>query len=150
MTLRYNNLTRSSTRRSGVLTVELLLAIPILLVLLLATLQFAMLLLSDQAISAAASIGAREAALPSATTTRVETVVNEVLDGWRFFPDLEPIEIRVNGFVAAPETANTGDIVSVKVRVASNAAAPDLLEIFGSEYSIAAKELCHQGVARKE
>ena len=112
MATRSTNLTRPSTRRSGVLTVELLLAIPILLVLLLATLQFAMLLLSDQAISAAASIGAREAALPSATTTRVETVVNEVLDGWRFFSDLEPIEIRVNGFVAAPETANTGDIVS--------------------------------------
>jgi len=150
MTTETKQLANHSTRHRGVLTVEMLLALPILLALLLATLQFAMLLMSDQAISAAASIGAREAALPSATTARVEAVVNEVLDGWRFFADLEPIEIRVNGFLAAPETATTGDIVSVKVRVASNAAAPDLLEIFGSEYSIAAKELCHQGVARKE
>jgi hypothetical protein len=109
-----------------------------------------MLLMADQAISAAASIGAREAALPSATTARVEAVVKEVLDSWRFFDELEPVEICVNGAPASPDMAATGDIISVKLRAPSAAAAPDLLKMFGDTFSIADKELCHKGVARKE
>ena len=88
---------RTTRKRRGMLTAELLLALPILLILLFATLQFVMLLMADQAISAAASIAAREAALPSATTARVEFVVGEVLDSWRFYNRLGPVEIRVNG-----------------------------------------------------
>lgn len=144
---RANNTTPA---RRGMLTAELLLALPILMVLLLATIEFVMLLMADQALSAAASIGAREAALPSATTARVQTVVDEVLDSWRFFDELKPIEIQVNGAPATPQMAATGDIISLKLRAPSAAAAPDLLRFFGSKFSIAEKELCHKGVARKE
>jgi hypothetical protein len=132
------------------LTAELLLALPILMVLLFATLQFVMLLMADQALSAAASIAAREAALPSATTTRVQDVVDEVLDSWRFYDQLAPVEIQVNGVPATPESAATGDMISVKLRAPSNAAAPDLLRFFGEKFSIDDKQLCHEAVARKE
>ena len=132
------------------LTAELLLALPVLMVLLFATLQFVMLLMADQAISAAASIGAREAALPSATTARVQEVVDEVLDSWRFFDELGPVEIAVNGVPAPPNLAQTGDMISVKLRAPSAAAAPDLLKFFGDKFSIQDKQLCHQAVARKE
>ncbi|MCG8585491.1 MAG: pilus assembly protein [Pirellulales bacterium] len=141
---------RTTRKRRGMLTAELLLALPILLILLFATLQFVMLLMADQAISAAASIAAREAALPSATTARVEFVVGEVLDSWRFYDGLGPVEIRVNGMLASPDMAATGDIVSVKLSAPSNSAAPDLLRFFGETFSIADKQLCHEAVARKE
>lgn len=132
------------------LTAELLLALPVLMILLFATLQFVMLLMADQALSAAASIGAREAALPSATTARVEFVVQEVLESWRFYDQLGPVEVLVNGVPSSPDMAATGDIVSVKLTAPSDAAAPDLLRFFGEAFSIEDKELCHQAVARKE
>ena len=141
---------RKTPARRGLLTVELLLALPLLLIPLFAVVQLVMLLMADQAISAAASIGAREAALPGATTASVQTVVEEVLDSWRFFDALEPIEIQVNGAPATPQMAATGDIVSVTLRAPSGAAAPDLLKFFGSKFSIVDKKLCHKGVARKE
>jgi Flp pilus assembly protein TadG len=134
-----------------VLTLELLLTLPILLLVMLAIIEFGILLVSSQAVSAAAAIGAREATLPSATPESVTTAVEKALAGWRFVSTLEPVKIEVNG---EPETtlpledAITGDSVAVTVCVDSVAAAPNLLKYVG--ITLEGKKTCSTIVMRKE
>jgi Flp pilus assembly protein TadG len=144
---------RYARRRKGaVLSIELVMVVPILLSLLLAAVEFGILLMATQGVGAAANIGSRAAAVPSSNLASVEAAVNTALDGWAW-RGKHKVLIFVNGQKATPgddrlASAVTGDVVSVTVNVPMNQAAPDLLRYFG--ISIAGKELTTTYVTRKE
>jgi hypothetical protein len=139
-------------RKGAVLSIELVMVLPILLVVLLASVEFGILLMATQGVGAAANVGARAAALPSSSRARVEAAVNAALDGW-VWQDEHEVVIFVNNNRVTPTddylaSAVTGDVVSVTVNVPMDQAAPDLLRYFG--ISIAGKELTTTYVTRKE
>jgi len=142
---------RRPRARSGVLTVEMILVIPILLAVVLALVQFGITLMSMQGITAAARVGTRQATLPSATQASVEAAVSQVLAGWHF-AGKETTEIFVNGSpvnAGNPLTnAVTGDAVAVRVTVPTTDAVPDLLKFIGG--SIVGQDLKTEFVLRKE
>lgn len=133
-------------RRRGMLTLELLLILPFVLVVLFAVVQFSFVLLSYQAISASANIAAREAALPSTDLTATEAAATAALNGWVFQDDIEVL-VYVNPVYPAPTPATnaevaaavTGDVISVEVQILQGKVAPDLLKFVG--LSLADKHL---------
>ncbi|MBX9789469.1 MAG: pilus assembly protein [Pirellulales bacterium] len=126
------------------LTLELVLALPILLLVVLAAIEFSILLMGNQAISAAAAIGAREASMPGATPQRVQAAVQKALKPWRFAGKIEPLVLEP----PFPAQVPSGQPVSVTVRVRSLDVAPDLLKFVG--VSLAGQKLSSKYVARKE
>lgn len=137
-------------RQTAMLTVEMMLTLPILLVVALAIIEFSMMLIGMQAVSAAAHAGVREASLPGSSASSVVQRVNDALDSWSFQNDVDVL-IFVNNLPAdgAPLVeAQTGDEVSVTVRVGAAKVAPNALLIVG--ISIAGKELEQTFVMRKE
>jgi len=126
------------------LTLELVLALPILLLVVLAAIEFSILLMGNQAISAAAAIGAREASMPGATPQRVQVAVRRALKPWRFAGKIDPVVLDP----PQPAQVPSGQPVSVTVRVRSLEVAPDLLKFVG--VSLAGQQLSSTYVARKE
>ncbi|WP_254511048.1 TadE/TadG family type IV pilus assembly protein [Anatilimnocola floriformis] len=143
------------TRQGAVLALELIMVLPILLMVLLATVEFGILLMSSQGVGAAAAHGSRNSALPSSSKASVEAAVNAALDGYIWQSAQETV-IYVDsggGFVkdisgTVLSSAPSGSIVSVTVNVESDQAAPDLLKYFG--ISLAGKEITTTYVTRKE
>lgn len=133
------------------LTLEMVLVLPILLVVAFAIIVFGMMLMSSQAVGAAAHLGVREATLPCANAFTVADAVNDALEGWSFQNDVEVV-IFVNdmpeGFNNPLAAAVTGDKVSVTVRVGAAKVAPNALLLVG--ISIADTELQQTFVMRKE
>src|SRR5687767_5747908 len=75
----------STTRRKGaLLSLELVIALPVLLIVVFAAVEFSFLLLGSQAITAAANVGARQAALPSSTAADVESAIFQALASWKW------------------------------------------------------------------
>lgn len=145
---------RRNNRRGAILSLELIMVLPVLLMVLLATVEFGILLMSSQGVGAAASVGARNAALPSSSKASVTAAVATALDGY-IWQGTEEVVIYVDsgsGFVfdngAVLANAPSGSVVSVTVNVESDQAAPDLLKYFG--ISLAGKELTTTYVTRKE
>ncbi len=125
---------RRKSRRSGVLTVELLLTLPILLIVFFGIFEYSMLLLGDQTLTAAAEVGSREATLPMATHARVVTAVHTSIADWNI-ESFVSIAIEVNGSpdnITPLTTAVTGDEITVIVTVDSTHASPDLLKFVGA------------------
>lgn len=135
---------RAARRRRGLLTFELILVLPLLLIVVLATIELATMLLANQALSAAAHVGAREASIPGATRARVERAVEQALSPWRFAPALDPVHIDPPNLSAA----RTGAPVTVRLSVRSSAAVPDLLRFVG--LSLEGQRLEAAYVLRKE
>lgn len=69
----------SSTKREGAITLEFVIAFPVLIITFLAVLQFAILALVQQAVTAAAIEGAREGARVASTHNSIATVVQSFL-----------------------------------------------------------------------
>jgi hypothetical protein len=142
-------------RRGAALALELIMVMPILLMVLLATVEFGILLMASQGVGAAAAHGSRNAALPSSSKASVTAAVATALDGY-IWQGAEEVVIFVDsgsGFVKDVSgsvllNAPSGSIVSVTVNVESNQAAPDLLKYFG--ISLLNKELTTTYVTRKE
>jgi Flp pilus assembly protein TadG len=130
----------------------MVIALPVLLIVVLAAVELSFLLLASQAITAAANVGARQAALPSTTAAEVEEAVEDALASWRWVNFLE-VHVFVEGTIAGPgnelEDAVTGDVVQVTVNLASDQAAPDLLGIVPG-LSIQGQELTASFVTRRE
>ena len=148
---------RNSRRRQGaVLAIELVVALPILLVILLAFVEFGILLTASQGISAAAQLGAREAVLPGATSASVNATIQSALAGyiWRNTPaPNKEVVIFVNGLKdngVNNRLANavSGDVVTVTLTVKMQIVAPNLLQFVG--VSIQGKDLTTTFVTRKE
>lgn len=135
--------------RRGFLTLELVLVLPIILLVLLAVVQYSILLLSTHALSVAAHVGVREAALPSSNTASVEAAVDDALDGWSFRNAASfDVQIFVNDVMANPATAMTDDKVEVLVLVDATDAAPNLLNFIG--LSLVGQDIQAEHVMRKE
>ena len=145
------------SRKGALVSLELIMVLPILLMVLLATVEFGILLMSSQGVGAAAAIGSRNAALPSSSRASVVSAVDSALAGyvWKNTRQIEVFVDSGGGFVKdtpVPGTllanAPTGSIVSVTVNVEMDNAAPDLLTYFG--LSLNNKYLTTTYVTRKE
>lgn len=147
-------ITKNRRSRTGaVLALELIMVMPILLMVLLATVEFGILLMSSQGVGAAAAHGSRNAALPSSSRASVVSAVDSALSGYIWQSKAEVV-VFVDGIKDTPvpgtllANAPSGSIVSVTVNVKMNDAAPDLLKYFG--ISVATKSLTTTYVTRKE
>ncbi len=140
-------------RKGAVLSVELVMVLPILLFVLLAFIEFGLMLMSQQGLAAASSLGARHAALTWSTEATTQAVVDNALSGWSWKPNRELV-VLVNGskivLGGSDEIYNapTGTIISVSVNVPTDKAAPNLLKWIGID--TAGKDLTTTYVTRKE
>jgi len=127
--------------------------LPILLFVLLAFVEFGLMLMSQQGLAAAASLGARHAALTGSTEKSLQRTVDNALAGWSWKGDRE-IVVLVNGSLISLggsddiRHAPTGSIISVSVNVPTDRAAPNLLKWIGID--TAGKDLTTTYVTRKE
>ncbi len=166
----HNRAQPAMKRRLGaLLSLELVIALPVLLIVVFAAVEFSFLLLGSQAITAAANVGAREAALPSSTATDVRNAVFQALQSWRWatnehmqvliFVDTDgadELDLVYDSQNPAmddePENevrdAPTGTDIQVTIKLPSNQAAPDLLSLFG--LGLNGQELTASFVTRKE
>ncbi len=129
-------------KKRGVLTMELILVLPVLLIVLLALVELGTYLLAAQAIQGAAMAGAREATLPSASYDRVSAAVVGALAGWSYAGSLGPDNIQV---VDLPAQGSVSVIVSVD---ATKAALNPLAIVPGLDLS--GTKITAQFVMRKE
>ena len=129
-------------KRRGVLTLELILVLPVLLIVLLALVELGTYLLATQAIQGAAMAGAREATLPGATYDRVRLAVVGALAGWSYAASLGPENIQV---VDVPSEGSVSVFVSVD---ATQAAVNPLAIVPGLD--LTGKKITAQFVMRKE
>lgn len=163
--------TRSAAKRRGaLLSMELVIALPILLIVILGAVEFTFLLLASQAITAAASVGTRQATLPSASSLQVQNAVLTALGSWRW-ANVDDLRVRIyvdqneDGFAnelvfdshdttlnddagllaAAPTGAN----VQVTLDLPAVVATPDLLGML-PVLSIQDQQLTASFVSRKE
>ena len=125
----FSSRVRRRHRRTGVLSMELVLTLPIVALLLAGLLEFSMLFFARGEIVEASRAAARKASLPGATLESVEDEVLKVLHP-RFHDSLQ---------VDAELGARSGDLVAVAVTVDMSAAAPDLLWAIG--YSLRGRPL---------
>lgn len=132
----------TGSKKRGVLTLELALILPIILVVLLALVEISTYLIAAQAIQGAALVGAREASLPGATPDRVRGAVVAALGGWSYANTLGPNDITI------ADNAIDGSVaVSVSVD-ADKAAVNPLWTVPGLD--LTGKKIQAQFVMRKE
>ena len=103
--------------RRGVLSMELVLTLPILFMLLLATFEFMLLFYSRSLVVEASRIGARKATLPGTTESDIEAEIKQVL--------VPRLQQGMKVYVDFGEWS--GDVVTVSVQVPMSAASPDML-----------------------
>jgi Flp pilus assembly protein TadG len=121
-----------------VFSVELTMTLPLVFVLLLALVEFAMLLIARQNLSHATYVGARRAAVADASAADVERAVRGVLSR-RLAADLS-LDVELG--------RSTGDVIRVEAVVPMSVASPDLLRWVG--LSLRGRELRTGSVLRKE
>jgi len=108
---------RTRTRRGAVMSMELILSVPILLVVLMAVFEYSMLFFARGEVVHACRLGARLGTLPGVGPAAVDQEVRRALS-----PSLQRRAV-----VEYSPGERPGDLVSVVVRVPMRAAAPDLL-----------------------
>jgi hypothetical protein len=129
--------------RRGSLTMELLLVLPIVLALLLGTVQFSLLSVARQQVMGASREGARVAAR-GGSAADVEATVRLYLGGGRF----SNAEVSTNLNAASGLPLPSGAPVEVVVRIGATEAVPDLLPFLG--FSLSGEHLLGRTVMRKE
>jgi len=120
---------RKQRRRSGMLSAELIMVLPILAILLFGLFEFSLLFSARGELSEAARIGARKAALPGVTPEAVEAEVRRVL----------PPRLQTSMELTVDQGQRSGDVVTVAIAVDMNSASPDLLWPIG--YSLKNRKL---------
>lgn len=108
---------RATRRRSGVLTFELVLVLPILFIVLMAVFEFSILFFARASVVQACRVAARQASLGMTDTEQLDAVVRRVLS-----PNLQG-----NHQVLLIPAQRSGEITTVALRVPMAQAAPDLL-----------------------
>lgn len=111
------------------LTAELVLTLPILMVVILGLFEFTWLFYARGIVVEASRVAARKATLPGADLSAVEAEVNRML----------PARFAAKARVQADFGEHTGDVVSVAVAVPMRSVAPDLLWPIG--VSLAGRDL---------
>lgn len=140
-------LRRKRPPRRGILAVELLLFLPILLILVLAMVQFSMTLHARQQLVAASREGCRIAALGGSLSEVEQTVRRTLGNGKLADADIELTDEKGTPILAGTPVF-TGDSVSVWLRLPTHHVVPDLLRFMG--YSIKNDELVARTVMRRE
>jgi Flp pilus assembly protein TadG len=112
---------KTTPARRGVLTMELVLTLPILMMVLLGLFEFTLLFYARGMVVEASRAGARQASLPGATLSDVENRVRAVLS-----PKFQS-QLKIEGDLGQ----RSGDVVFVSVGVPMAAASPDLLWMVG-------------------
>lgn len=143
---------RSSTgaragHRSGYLLFELLLLLPVLLVLILAAVEFGMLLHARQQLIAASREGCRVAAV-GGNQEDVAEMARQVLGPGRLGDAEIQIALADGTPVPSPAEIPTGEAVAVWVRLPARYAVPDLLRFIG--YSLRDDQIVARTVMRRE
>lgn len=133
--------------RSGYLLFELLLLLPVLLVLLLAAVQFGMLLHARQQLTAASREGCRVAAV-GGTQEGVTEMARQVLGPGRLGDADIQITLADGTPVTSPADIPAGEAVAVWVRLPARHAVPDLLRFIG--YSLRDDQIVGRTVMRRE
>jgi Flp pilus assembly protein TadG len=118
--MRRDRTRRRARRRRGSITLELLLALPILLAVLLATVEFGMLLLAQQQLQGASRDGARVGAL-GGTEQDVEDAALAVLGNGAF----------AQAQITADLPDKPGEPVEVVVQIPAVKVVPDVLGFIG-------------------
>jgi Flp pilus assembly protein TadG len=108
-------------RRSGLASLELVIVLPLVILVLFAACEFALLFQGRQSLVTASRSGARVASLAGATYWDVEDAVRSELAG-SFGDDLR---------VEAELGERSGDVVWVRLSAPMRAASPDLLKMIG-------------------
>ena len=125
-------------RRSGVMTLELVLVLPIVALILFAVVEFSLLFSARQSLVAASRSGARIGSLSGATAEDVERAVREQLDPC----------VCADLAVDVDLGRCSGDPVIVSLRVPMCSVSPDLLKCIG--FSVHDNELVAETVMCKE
>lgn len=134
---------KTRSRRRGGMAVELLFVFPILLAVLLGTVEFALWLSAQQQVTLASREGARAAATGGGQDDVTQSV-RRALGDVRF----NAAEVVVTLTDANGDPLVPGDPVAVQVRLRAGAVVPDLLRFIG--FSIQNEVLVGQTVMRKE
>jgi hypothetical protein len=134
---------KSRRRRRGSVATELLFAFPILLAVLLATVEFSLWLSAQQQVALASREGARAAAT-GGDLDEVNRTVRLALGDGRFA--VAQVSADLTDDLGNPAAA--GDPVAVQVRLPASSVVPDLLGFVG--FSIRGEVLVGQTVMRKE
>lgn len=129
---------RSSWRRRGVLSMELVLVLPLVLILFFGIVEFSLLLHAQGEVIQASRAGARFASLSGTDAALVTDEVLQTLGGR--FGDAVDVQSRLGEF--------PGEEVVVAVRVPMSAASPDLLWPVG--YSLRGRYLIGETRMLKE
>ena len=151
---------RGLAGRRGSLTVELILVLPILILVCLATIQFGILMTVHQAVTHAATVAAREAA-KGATINQLGCIVNQVLKPHNLTvgdcvsvvledgvgtPDAEQV-----GTVPCPPASSPLPANSVRVSVCVDTDCQPFINPLSSfGFSLANRILCERAVVPKE
>lgn len=116
-------LSKQSERRNkrGFLTMELVFVLPILLLVIMALLEFCLLFFARSSVVEASRIGARHATYAGSSIEDIENEVRKVLSP----------KMQQNMKVTADIGEHSGDVVVVTVAVPMTNASPDLLSMIG-------------------
>jgi Flp pilus assembly protein TadG len=116
-------------KRSGLLSAELIMTLPILAIVLFGLFEFALLFTARGELSEASRVAARKATMPGATYDTVEQEIRRVIS-----PRLQQtMEVSID------QGQRTGDVVTVAIACDMNSASPDLLWPIG--YSLKNRKL---------
>ena len=127
--------------RRGILSFELALILPLLVIALLALVEIATYLMANQSIEAAAMLGAREASLPNTSADRVQAAVTGALATWSYG--------NLPGGAITIADGPVAGSVSVSVAVdADKAALNPLANVTG--FDLKGKKIAAQFILRKE
>jgi Flp pilus assembly protein TadG len=120
---------RRNPKRSGMLSAELIMTLPILAIVLFGLFEFALLFTARGELSEATRAGARKATMPGVTFDSVEDEIRRVLS-----PRLaRTMEVSID------QGQRSGDVVTVAIACDMNSASPDLLWPIG--YSLKNRKL---------
>lgn len=129
-------------RRGALQSIELIMLLPLLVILLFGCLQLSFLFSASSRLKAASEAACRVATMPAADTSQqlrhMRAAAEQVL---------EKASLVKNYELSLEPGQNTGDPVAVELRVAMEAATPDLL---GPIFSLRGRELKARTVMRKE
>ncbi|MCS7272390.1 MAG: pilus assembly protein [Gemmataceae bacterium] len=152
---------RSKThRRRGSLTVELILVLPILILVCLATIQFGILMTVHQAVTHAATVAAREAA-KGASIAQLKCIVEEVLAPHCLSVG-DCVSVVLEDGVGTPDAEQIGNVPcplpsqalptnSVRVSICVDTSCRPFINPLSSfGFSLANRILCERAVVPKE
>lgn len=145
---------KAKSRLGAVLSIELVMAMPILLVVLLALVEFGTLLMASQGVNAAAAVGTREASLAGSRDALVQQALANAIDTYPWKTSatttvfINGQQISLTDGTDNLAAARSGDLISVTVSVPMTAAAPNLLSFVG--ISLGSNQLTNTYVTRKE